>query len=255
MKIVTAVKIVPDDQDITVNGDRTLNYSKARPVVSTYDLNAIEIASTTAAANGGSNVVVSVGPASIDETKNNKNILARGVESLTLCADDSLADIDARGTAAVLAAAIKTVEGFDLVICGDGSADVYAQQTEVQLAEALGLPVVTSVSAISFEGNTLVAERTLENEKETVEVEMPAVISVVPDIAQPRICGMRDIMQAGKKPVNKLALADLGVAAACGTEVLETLAPVPAPRKKVIYDAGVDGDLDKFVAAIAEAIR
>lgn len=250
MNIVTVAKIVHDDQDITVAGDRTLDYSKARPVVSTYDLNAIEAASQAAAEQGATHNVVSVGEPFIDDTKNNKNILARGVDSLTIATSADYADMDAKATAAALAEVVKGMDA-DLIVCGDGSADLYAQQVDVQLAEALGLPVVTAVSKISFEGNTLVAQRTLESEIEVVEVALPAVVSVVPDIALPRICGMRDIMQAGKKPVNKVE----GAAVACGTEVVEILAPEPAPRKKVMFDAGTDGDIDKFVAAIAEAIR
>lgn len=250
MNIVTAVKIVRDDQDIQVAGDRTLDYSKARPVVSTYDLNAIEAASQAAAAQGATHTVVSVGDSFIDDTKNNKNILARGVDTLVLAASEAYADMDAKATAEALAAAIKDLNA-DLIVCGDGSADLYAQQVDVRLADALGLPVVTSVSKIDFEDGVAVLERTLENEREVVEVALPAVVSVVPDIALPRICGMRDIMQAGKKPVSKVD----GVAVEAGVEVVETLAPVPAPRKNVVYDAGNDGDIDKFVAAISEALR
>ena len=131
------------------------------------------------------------------------------------------------------------------------AAQLAAFQVDIQLAQALGLPVVTAVSKFSFEGGTLVAERMLETEKEVVEVALPAVVSVVPDIALPRICGMRDIMQAGKKPVNKVEGADVSR----GVEIVETLAPEPAPRKKIVFDASTDGDLDKFVAAIAEAVR
>lgn len=250
MNIVTVAKNVHDDQDIMVAADRTLDYSKARPTVSTYDLNAIEASSLAAKEQGATHIVVSVGTPYIDETKNNKNILARGVDSLTLVMNEGYADLDAKATAEALAGALKDMPA-DLIVCGDGSADIYAQQVDIQLAQALGLPVVTAVSKFSFEGGTLVAERMLETEKEVVEVALPAVISVVPDIALPRICGMRDIMQAGKKPVNKVEGADVSR----GVEIVETLAPEPAPRKKIVFDASTDGDLDKFVAAIAEAVR
>lgn len=251
MNIITVAKIVRDDQDIQVAADRTLDYSKARPTVSTYDLNAIEAGAQAASEQGAAHLVVSAGDPSIDDTKNNKNILARGVDSLTLVTSPDYIDLDAKATAEALATAIKGMNA-DVIICGDGSADIYAQQVDVQLAEALGVPVVTSVSKIFFEGSTLVAERTLETEREIVEVALPAVVSVVPDIALPRICGMRDIMQAGKKPVNKVEGA---AAVSRGSETIEILAPEPAPRKKIVFDASTEGDLDKFVAAVAEAIR
>lgn len=75
MNIVVCCKVVPDDQDIQVAADGTLDYSKAKLIVSAYDLNAIEAAAQLAAANEGSNVVaVTVGGADIDDSKLKKNV-------------------------------------------------------------------------------------------------------------------------------------------------------------------------------------
>lgn len=82
MQVVAAIKIVPDDQDIQVAADRSLDFSKARPVVSEYDLNALEAAVQLAAATGGSAIAVTAGAASIDDSKTKKNVLARGMEAL-----------------------------------------------------------------------------------------------------------------------------------------------------------------------------
>ena len=73
MQVVAAIKIVPDDQDIQVAADRSLDFSKARPVVSEYDLNALEAAVQLAAATGGSAIAVTAGAASIDDSKTKKN--------------------------------------------------------------------------------------------------------------------------------------------------------------------------------------
>lgn len=255
MNIVVAVKVVPDDQDIRVNADRTLDYSSARPIVSTYDLNAIEAAALVAKEQDARLTAVAVGDASVADSKVSKNILARGVDEYVAVADDALAGLDSRATAKALAAAIGKTESCDLVVCGDGSADIYAQQVDVQLAYGLGMPVITSVSKIAFEGDKLVAERTLEAEKEIVEVSLPAVVSVVPDIALPRICGMKDILAAGKKPVVKYAAGDLGADTACVVEVSNVLAPEPMPRKKEIFDASDEAGVERFVDAILESIR
>lgn len=255
MNIVVAVKVVPDDQDIRVNADRTLDYSGARPVVSTYDLNAIEAAALVAKEQDARLSAVAIGDASIVDSKVSKNILARGVDEYVVGADDALVGLDARATAKALAAAIKKTASWDLVVCGDGSADVYAQQVDVQLACELGVPIVTSVSAIAFEDGKLIAERTLESEKEIVEVSLPAVVSVVPDIALPRICGMKDILSAGKKPVTKYDAADLGVDAGCSIEVSNVLAPEPLPRKKELFDAADEAGVERFVEALLESIR
>ena len=133
MQVVAAIKIVPDDQDIQVAADRSLDFSKARPVVSEYDLNALEAAAQLAAATGGSAVAVTAGPASIDDSKTKKNVLARGMEALYLTADDACADMDAFATAQVLAPMVEGLGGWDVVLVGDGTGDVGHAQARGQL--------------------------------------------------------------------------------------------------------------------------
>jgi electron transfer flavoprotein beta subunit len=255
MEIVTCFKVVPDDQDITINSDDTLNYSKARPIVSTYDLNAIEAAAVFAAANGANMTALTIGPADIDESKLKKNVLARGPEALYMVADDALAGADTFRTASILAAALGKVGAFDLVVCGDGSADMYTQQVGVQLGEMLGLPTVNAVSSFALDGGALVVERTLEDEIETLQVPLPAVISVTSDAALPRICAMKEILAAGKKPMEIWTVADLGAPLADATlDVLDIKAPKPAPRKKEIFDDS-DAGITDFLKKVTEALR
>ena len=252
MNIVAAFKVVPDDQDIQVSADGTLDYSKAKNTVSAYDLNAIEAAAQLAAANEGSNVVaVTVGGADIDDSKLKKNVLARGVDELYMTADDACKGLDARATAVALAELVSKVGDFDVVLCGDGSADNYAQQVDVQLAAKLGLPVVTAATKITAKDGALEVERTLEDVVEVVEAPLPCVVSVAPDIALPRIPGMKDILAAGKKP--------MGVAGADGAyesalEVLSCKAPEQAERKLEVMDASEDGAIEKFAAALKAAL-
>ena len=252
MNIIVPIKVLADDQDIVVAADRSLDDSKAHRIVSTYDLNAIEAAAQLAAANEGSNVVaVTVGGADIDDSKLKKNVLARGVDELYMTADDACKGLDARATAVALAELVSKVGDFDVVLCGDGSADNYAQQVDVQLAAKLGLPVVTAATKITAKDGALEVERTLEDVVEVVEVPLPAVVSVAPDIALPRIPGMKDILAAGKKP--------MGVAGADGAyesalEVLSCKAPEQAERKLEVMDASEDGAIEKFAAALKAAL-
>ena len=252
MNIIVPIKVLADDQDIVVAADRSLDDSKAHRIVSTYDLNAIEAAVQLASTHEGSKVVcVSVADAKADDSKLKKNVLARGVDELYMTADDACKGLDARATAVALAELVSKVGDFDVVLCGDGSADNYAQQVDVQLADALGLPVVTAVSAVSVEGAVATCDRMLETQLQTVQVDLPAVISVVPDIALPRIPGMKDILAAGKKPSSVNAASDV---AAAVVDVVETKAPQQAERKMEVLDASVDGDLEKFAAALKAAL-
>ena len=168
-----------------------------------------------------------------------------------MTADDACKGLDARATAVALAELVSKVGDFDVVLCGDGSADNYAQQVDVQLAAKLGLPVVTAATKITAKDGALEVERTLEDVVEVVEVPLPAVVSVAPDIALPRIPGMKDILAAGKKPSSVNAASDVEAAV---VDVVETKAPQQAERKMEMLDASVDGDLEKFAAALKAAL-
>ena len=252
MNIVAAFKVVPDDQDIQVSADRTLDYSKAKNTVSAYDLNAIEAAAQLASGTEGSKVVaVTVGGADIDDSKLKKNVLARGVDELYMTADDACKGLDAHAAAAALADLVAKAGEYDLILCGDGSADDYAQQVDVQLAARLGLPSVNGATKIEAGSGSVTVERTLEDVVEVVEAPLPCVVSVAPDIALPRIPGMKDILAAGKKP--------MGVAGADGAyesalEVLSCKAPEQAERKLEVMDASEDGAIEKFAAALKAAL-
>lgn len=232
--------------------DGGLDYSKAKNTVSAYDLNAIEAAAQLAAANEGSKVIaVTVGGAGIDDSKLKKNVLARGVDELYMTADAALADLDANAAAGALAELVAKVGGYDVILCGDGSADNYAQQVDVQLAAKLGLPVVNAATKIRALDGALEVERTLEDAVEVVEVGLPCVVSVAPDIALPRIPGMKDILAAGKKP---MSVAGADGAYASALETVSCLAPEQADRKQEVLEASADGAIAQFAAALKAAL-
>ncbi len=252
MNILVACKIVPDDQDITVASDGSLDSSRAHEIVSQYDLNAIEAAAQLKEANEGSTLkAISVGPKKADDSKTKKDILSRGVDELYLMADDSLADLDSRATATELAKLVNKAGDWDVIIVGDGSADDYAKQTGVQLACALDVPYVAGATNLSFQEGNLEIQRNLESESEDIELAVPAVVSVSPEIAEPRIAGMRDILKAGKKPQNVEAAEEKP------EESIETVsikAPKQADRKQEVFDASDGEGLDKFVSAVKEVL-
>ena len=253
MNIVVAVKVVPDDQDIQVTASGELDMSKAHQTISAYDINAIEAAAQLAASVGDAKVtVVTVGPTAIDDSKLKKNILARGADELVMVADDACADMDAYATAKMLASAINGLDGWDLIICGDGSADNYAQQVDVQLAYRLGVPVATAAVEIAPASAGLSAKRKLEDAIETVELSLPCVISVLPDIALPRIPGMKDILAAGKKPMQ---VEKATSAPETTVEIIDIKAPQAEERKLEVKSASDDGAIEAFASAIKSALQ
>ncbi len=249
MKILVGCKLVPEEQDITVKSDGSLDMSKAAPKISQFDLNAIETAVEIKKINSEATIsVVSVGGKYLDNIKSRKDMLSRGPDELVIVSDDTYENILPDETAKILADTAKDI-GFDLILCGDGSGDIYAQQTGVRLGALLNVATVNAVSKIvSVDSQKVVVQRALENEIEVLEVPLPAVISVSADINQPTIPGMKAIITAGKKPVHTITNEE---------EVLRLveLVDVKAPKKKERQHMIIEGDSDDKITEFVSHLR
>ncbi|MGL4195142.1 MAG: putative electron transfer flavoprotein FixA, partial [Edwardsiella piscicida] len=127
MKIIACYKLIPEEQDITVNSDGSLNLSKADAKISQFDLNAIEAANALKQQNSDIHIVaMSVGGDALTNAKARKDVLSRGPDELIAVSAAGLENSLPHQTASLLAAAARK-NGFDLILCGDGSADLYAQ--------------------------------------------------------------------------------------------------------------------------------
>ena len=253
MKIITCYKLVPEEQDIAVKADGVLDTSKAAPKINQFDLNAVEAAVEIKALVGECKITaLSIGGKALDNPKARKDILSRGPDDLTVVVDETLEQALPHQTARVLAAAAQK-NGFDLIICGDGSGDLYAQQVGLQLGELLDVATINAISKIvSVQDGKLTVERALDDEVEVLEILLPAVISVSADINDPSIPSMKTILAASKKPVTKLSIEDIELAEIpVLVESVSVLAPKQTDRKKII----IDGDDEKQVAEFAEYLR
>ncbi|WP_184528370.1 electron transfer flavoprotein [Bacillus benzoevorans] len=256
MNIIACFKVVPDEQDIMVNSNGDISVDKAKLTISNYDINSIEAGAQLVEANGGNLLALSAGAAKIDDSKLKKNVLSRGPESLYLIADDSLDNMDTHQTAQALKAGIEKIGSYDLILCGDGSSDLYAQQVGAQLGQLLSVPTINSVSKISVVDGKAIVERTLEDEVETLEVPLPAVLSVTADINEPRIPSMKQILSAGKKPSTVWSSGDADLTIpAHSIEVLETKAPKQVERKQIVIEGGSDDAIQQFIEKIAVELR
>lgn len=251
MKIITCCKVVPNEEEIKVLSSRELSFEGASFKISQYDLNALESGKQLAAATHGSMTALSIGSsAALDSSKIRKDILSRGADDLKLVIDDSRAFGDSLETAKAIAAAVKAAGEFDLVLCGMGSSDLYFQEVGVQVGVLLGLPALNNITGIQPAGEgKLQVERTLEDEVEVLEVPLPAVLSVSSEINTPAVPAMRDIMRAGKKPVQTLDIS--GAENGPSLQTLEQLAPEQQDRRQEI----VEGDGEEAVDALVQFLK
>lgn len=251
MKIIACFKNVPDNEKIKVNADKTLDFSEAAPVIGPYDLNAVEAAATIASSVPGSSVeALTVAGSVIDNTKQRKAVLSRGANKMIGVRDEAFGCADTYTIAAAIAKAVEKSGNADLVIFGEGSADMYSQQTGTVTGAILGWPTVNAVSAITVSDGALIVRRDLETENEVLKVSLPAVISVTSDINKPRIPSMKDILSAGKKPVEIMSAAEIGAAVSGRVKKVSTLAPNRNDRKKIIFESATDKALDTVALEI-----
>lgn len=252
-KILVCYKWVPDEQDIRiVPGDLSLDMSKAKYKISDYDRNAIEAAVRLVEKDGGSVEALTFGTAAVKQSL--KDVLSRGPEKAWYIADAVAEKADAFVTANVLAAAIRKTGPYDLVICAEGSADIYNQQTAPRLAALLGIPAVTFVTEVQWATDEAIAIRKLEDGTETVAVKGPAVVSVFPEIGEARIPSLKQVLAAAKKPSAELKLADLDLPAEAlspKTTVLSRKGFV-MDRKNIIFkEADQAANVAQLVAGLA----
>lgn len=252
MRIAACYKNVPDNEKIKLAPDNSLDLSAAAPQIGQYDLNAVEAAVEIAAGQPGTEIIaLTVAGDVIDNTKQRKAILSRGADRM-VGVKGEFENADTFEIASAIAAAVEKLGDVDLLIFGEGSADMYAQQTGVAAGAILGWPNVNAVSHLELEADgSLLVRRDTESCSETIRVKLPAVVSVTSDINRPRIPSMKDILAAGKKPVEVLDAAQLGLSSQAAAELVSIRAQEQKARACQVYETASDEALN----ALAQEIR
>lgn len=248
MKIAVCVKHAVDEAELKIDSSGKPLLTGAVSKMSTFDKNAVEEALRLKASHSGEVVIVTVGTA--DAKKTLKEALAMGADRGILVSADPLT-IDRFRTAELLAAAIRKGGPFDVVLCSEGSSDIYSGLVPPMLGEMLGLPYVGYARKLEVSGQSAKVERSLEDSVEVVEAPLPFVASVVSEINEPRYPTLIQIMQASKKPMEVMAPeALLPGSKALGSTVVAMKAQAMA-RKRVIFEGAPDETAKKLVDALA----
>ena len=246
MNIVVCVKQVPDTavERTLKPGAGTLDRESPDGLINELDEYAIEEGLKIAEAHGGEVTILSMGPAKASESI--RKALSMGADKAVHVSDEALAGSDALVTSLVLAEALKQT-GFDLVILGSESTDARTGVVPAMLAERLGVPQLTLASKVDIDGDSVTVRRVTDDGYQVVTGPLPAVVSVVEKINEPRYPTFKGIMAAKKKPVQTLTLADIPVdAGAVGlagsaTQVADFAAQPPRAAGVIVKDEGDGG--------------
>jgi electron transfer flavoprotein beta subunit len=259
LKICVLVKEVPDaavekrmdpsSKRLDRSGEKNLN---------PFDTHAIE-AAMQIRENGQSQVdeivAVTMGPESAFRALH--KAVSLGADRSVHLTDESLAGSDVAATGYALAKVLET-EKPDLVLLGQQSDDGECYTIGAIVADHLQMPSLTQVIKIDVEGNALVCERQAEYGYDTVEVELPAVISVGDAINEPRYPSLKAIMGAKKKQLDTKSAGDVGVQgdmvgeAGSKTEVLGINPPAQKQAGQIIEDEDTNETVEKIVAWLEE---
>ena len=255
MNIVVCVKQVPDTAvERTLRpGDGTLDRQTPDGLINELDEYAIEEGLRIAEAHGGEVTILSMGPDKAAESI--RKALSMGADKAVHLSDEGLAGSDALATSAAMAAVLRQT-GFDLVICGSESTDARGGVLPAMLAERLGVPQLTLAQQVDIDGGSVRIRRVTDDGYAVVTGSLPAVVSVVEKINEPRYPSFKGIMAAKKKPVQALSLADIGLEAdavglgGSATAVADFAARPPRAAGVIVKDEGDGGA--KVAAFLAE---
>jgi electron transfer flavoprotein beta subunit len=215
MKIIVCIKVVLDPEapsSLFKVDEATKTIIPPRgtpPVLNPFDENALEAALRIKNVNNSSITVISLGK-NLPKPVIRKS-LAYGADNLILLEDELFDDLDSYSTSEVIVRAIRKIGDYDLILCGREAADTDAGQVGLGIAEMLCIPSVSLASKMVEGQKTLKVEKVLADGTQTIEVPLPALVTVSNEVGTIRTATMKGIMEAQKKPLTTWNAKDLGI--------------------------------------------
>jgi electron transfer flavoprotein beta subunit len=214
MKFVVCVKLTPDTEELGEVRAEDVGSGElgVTMVLNPWDEFAVEEALALQENVGGETTVITLG--SKEATDALKRAVAMGIESAVLLSDPVFEGSDAWGTAEVLAQAIRSLDGYDLILTGRQSVDGNSGLVRPGIAVKLGLPFVSQVSkVVELTDDSITLLRAMDGNVQTVRVPLPAVISVSKEINEPRYPNFLGVRKASRLQIPATGAGDVpGVA-------------------------------------------
>lgn len=259
MDIVVCIKQVPDTTEVKIDPKtNTLVRQGVPSIVNPFDKNAIEAGLRLKEKYGGRVTVVSMGPPQANDAL--KECLAMGADDAVLVSDRAFGGADTLATSYTLAATIRALGHFDVILCGKQAIDGDTAQVGPEMAEHLGITQLTYVAKIDIQGDTVQVYREHEEGYEVVEARLPVLMSVVKSINVPRYPTVKGIMKAvHKDKVRVLSAKDLEVdmdrlgLKGSATQVRQIFTPPQRGQGILIRQDSARKSVDELMAKLSDA--
>lgn len=251
MNIYVLMKRTFDTEEkITLSGGK-INEDGAEFIINPYDEYAIEEAIQVRDANGGEVTVLSVG--NEEAEKQIRTALAMGADKAVLInIEDDVENGDQFTTAKIISQYLKDKE-VDLILAGNVAIDGGSGQVGPRVADALGIPYVTTITKLEINGSTVTVTRDVEGDSEVIETSLPLLVTAQQGLNEPRYPSLPGIMKAKKKPLEELELDDLDLEedeVKAKTKTVEIFLPPKKEAGKVL-----DGELADQVKELVRLLH
>lgn len=209
MDIVVCIKQVPDTTEVKINPEtHTLIREGVKSIINPFDLYALEEGVRIKEKLGGTVTVISMGPPQVEEAL--REAISLGADEAILLSDKAFAGADTLATSYTLAKGIEKFGKFDLIICGKQAIDGDTAQVGPGLSVQLNIPQITYVRKIEeIKDSVIRVERMTEEGYEIIESPLPALLTVVKEINEPRLPSLKGKLRAKKAHITIWNAQDL----------------------------------------------
>ncbi len=256
MEIIVCIKQVPDTADIKIDPKtNTLIREGVPSIINPFDTYAIEEGVRLKEKYQGKVTVISMGPPQVEDAL--REAISLGVDEGVLLSDRAFAGADTLATSYTLAEGIKKIGKFDLIICGKQAMDGDTAQVGPGIAEKLNIPHVTYVKKIEeIKDDYVQVERLMEEGYEVIRMPLPALITVVKEINEPRMPSLKGKLKAKNAQIITWSAKDLEAEEdriglqGSPTQVIKIFTPQPRGKGETI-----EGTPPEQAAKLVEKLR
>lgn len=251
MDIYVLLKRTFDTEEKVVVSDGEIEQDGAEFIINPYDEYAIEEAIIQRDEHGGEVTVITIGDE--DSEKQLRTALAMGADKAVLInTKDDLDEGDQYTTVKILEAYFED-KNVDLILAGNVAIDEASGQVGPRLAESLGIPYVTTITKLDFDGETVNIERDAEGDVEHVETSLPLLVTCQQGLNEPRYPSLPGIMKAKRKPLEELELDDLDLDeddVEAKTRTIDVFLPEEKTAGRVL-----EGEIGEQVTELVQLLR
>ena len=255
MNIIVCVKQVPDAKDVRLDPKtNTLAREGVDSIMNPYDRHALEEAVAIKEQLGGVVTVLTMGPPQAEAVL--REAIACGADEGVLVSDRAFAGADTWATSYTLAKAVQTIGAFDLILCGKQAIDGDTAQVGPGLACRLCLPFAACVQKTrAVTAEAIEVERMMDDGFDVLRLPLPALMTVVKDVNEPRVASLKGKMKAKKAEIKRFSAADIGADPQCiglagsPTQVVRVFSPEPRGDRKV-FTGNVAEQVDQLVECL-----